>query len=703
MTGATAAKKRSSFLSRLLSDQSGNVIAITAAATLPMIAVVGGAVDMSRVYMARTSLQAACDAGVLAGRKAMTTLTYTTAAQARADNMFKFNFKENDHGTSGTVFTDTGTSTGIVNGEAETVLPTVLMKIFGKNQTAIKVKCSADIQAPNIDVVMVLDVTGSMNCSAAQGNSCPGGNNNMVEHSDAKIKALRTAVKNFHSTIMASIPSGSLAQVRFGFVPYSQSVNGSDLFKASPDASKGELPLTHLADTVTVQSRVANFNTLVNTGWIPDPNTPAEVFQQRFDRYDAASYLPNVATMPTGTPISTFDCDRYSENKSFNVMGIDLDVFFTPRTSFSNESEGSSEIYSTDNGETWSGTQPTTGSSFIKATFSRESSSWSNSSPSQYQTCIRNVTKQKYIWGSGYKFTNWTYKPITVDASQYKQGNELQYVTSISSNYMVPTQGSYDVVQLRQLPNQSGLSSDSTTWDGCLDERDTVAVSSFTPIPDGAKDLDYKIGGTDLATQWRTQLRDISYLRSGPSEETKTGDNNQPDYRCPSAKMRNLNPMTTAQINTYADSLYAGGYTYLDVGMIWGLRMITSDGVFASRNRIGPNGGQISRFIVFLTDGIPVSAGSTYSSYGMEQVSKKITGSLSDDAATLHARRFQALCDEGARMGSVWTIAFGTSKTGNMEQCASSTSQAIEANDTTTLNAAFTQIANDIKDLRLTR
>ena len=59
------------FLTRLRRDTSGNTLAIAAAAMVPLIGIVGGAVDMSRIYIIKTRLQHACDAGALAGRKAM--------------------------------------------------------------------------------------------------------------------------------------------------------------------------------------------------------------------------------------------------------------------------------------------------------------------------------------------------------------------------------------------------------------------------------------------------------------------------------------------------------------------------------------------------------------------------------------------------------------------------------------------------------
>ena len=59
-----------SFMTRLGRDQRGNTIAIVAAAIVPLLGMIGGGIDMSRLYLAKTRLQQACDAGALAGRKA---------------------------------------------------------------------------------------------------------------------------------------------------------------------------------------------------------------------------------------------------------------------------------------------------------------------------------------------------------------------------------------------------------------------------------------------------------------------------------------------------------------------------------------------------------------------------------------------------------------------------------------------------------
>lgn len=58
-------------LSRLRRDTKGNTLALCAAAIIPLTAIIGSALDLSVAYMARSRLQNACDAGVLAGRQYM--------------------------------------------------------------------------------------------------------------------------------------------------------------------------------------------------------------------------------------------------------------------------------------------------------------------------------------------------------------------------------------------------------------------------------------------------------------------------------------------------------------------------------------------------------------------------------------------------------------------------------------------------------
>ena len=61
----------SSAMGRLRRDVRGNTLAMMAIALIPISAMVGSGIDTARLYVVKVRLQQACDAGALAGRKAM--------------------------------------------------------------------------------------------------------------------------------------------------------------------------------------------------------------------------------------------------------------------------------------------------------------------------------------------------------------------------------------------------------------------------------------------------------------------------------------------------------------------------------------------------------------------------------------------------------------------------------------------------------
>lgn len=692
--GASTVPGARGFLRRLGRDTAGNVFALTAAAVVPMIGVVGGAIDASRMYLTRSRLQAACDSAVLAGRKAMTSKVYDTTAQDRANAMFNFNYQDADFQSTGTAFNAAADNNGRLSATSQTSVPMTLMKVFGFTNQAVSVACSADIQIPNIDIVFVLDVTGSM---SEQINGV------------AKIASLKVATKNFYSNLQAQLVAAgaNAGQVRYGFVPYSQSVNGRDLFKASPDNTKGELGLTHLVETAEVESRVANFaSTGGSNEWINDPITGKSYLEQKYDHTDSTTIDPYADDTNGGTVVSNNDCDNYSNNKSFSIDDTTKrQVYLYPLTSWPGSAgAGSSTLYVPEGSSIAQTAKPTSGAYYWEITFDRKSDTWEDNNGSKigsYKTCTRYVIWEKYVRNvPQFKFTNWTYRPVNFDVSSFKSGSTVQYASAIAQTFTAPDAGPYTPVELAAMANTTGLTISSFAWNGCLEERDTVAATSFVPIPTGANDLNWLVGGTTTATRWRPIMDRLTYNRGTSSYVTSTSTIGAANHSCPTARMRNLNTMTQTDFNTYIDSLSPVGYTYLDIGMIWGLRLIAPQGIFGSRNLTGPNGGQISRHIIFLTDGEPVSADSSVTSYGLERVSRRITGSTGETAASLHAKRFQALCDGQRGAVSIWAIAFGTSVTGNLSNCADP-GRAFQANNASDLDAAFASIARDIADLRL--
>src|SRR5690606_19318917 len=145
-----------------LRDQGGNAFMLTAAAIVPVIGIVGSAVDIGRGYMTQLRLQQACDAGVLAGRRAMTGATYSDDAEAEANKMFNFNFPEAKYGASGILFSsEADDDASDVSGQASAILPTELMYIFGKDEFRLTANCTAKVEISNVDVMMVLDRPGA--------------------------------------------------------------------------------------------------------------------------------------------------------------------------------------------------------------------------------------------------------------------------------------------------------------------------------------------------------------------------------------------------------------------------------------------------------------------------------------------------------------------------------------------------------------
>jgi hypothetical protein len=247
---ASAGKR---FFARLAGDHAGNTLAIVAAAIMPILGMVGGGVDMGRSYLSQSRLQQACDAGVLAARKALGTEAAVTGdipekAAELGQRFFNINFRDGSYGTRERDFTMILEDDYSITGEAEVVVPTTIMRIFGHEQVPIKVDCQAQINFSNTDVMMVLDVTGSM-AATNPGDAA------------RKIDVLKDTVRAFHAQLSAAAQAGT--RVRYGFVPYSTNVNVGHLladdwvtdewtYQSREQALDGNLPKMTTYDTAAV-------------------------------------------------------------------------------------------------------------------------------------------------------------------------------------------------------------------------------------------------------------------------------------------------------------------------------------------------------------------------------------------------------------------------------------------------------------------
>jgi Flp pilus assembly protein TadG len=167
-TMADIPPSRPGLLSRLRRDRAGNVMIMMAGMMFVLACFVGCAIDAARFYVVNSRLQQACDAGALAGRRAMTDTTLNgildAVATAQAQSFFKNNFSSGWFGTTGVTFTPSKTSDGQLSASAQVTVPTVIMRILGINSVSLTATCAARLDVPDTDVIFVLDTTGSMAC-----------------------------------------------------------------------------------------------------------------------------------------------------------------------------------------------------------------------------------------------------------------------------------------------------------------------------------------------------------------------------------------------------------------------------------------------------------------------------------------------------------------------------------------------------------
>jgi Flp pilus assembly protein TadG len=632
----------------LATDISGSVLPMAAASVLVMAALVGGGFDMSRAYRVQNRLQNACDSGVLAGRRAVSTNGFDTAAQTQANKYFNVNFDPAIQGTNNTSASFVAdTRANSISGTASTRMPMLLMQIFGKTTMNIQARCTSTMGVGNSDVMMVLDVTGSMSSSLGSGT---------------RMSALQSAMKNFYTTL-ANSTSGTNARVRYGFVPFSSTVNvGSLLYTKDP---------SYLADSMTIQSREAKFDTVVTqvfVNWTTPVNTSSTqysaVTNSSSTSYTSTSYNSQSACT-TALPANTAWANNGSSSQSSG-------------TTTTGTPPNTQQVVTTTT------TQPQRMTNYLCQKSGNKYYRYQYYSYRDYLTYAYATSNGVYNPVTSYVFNHFDYKPVTYNTSQFK---------------------AFQPVSTKTGSNGTAVSS---TWGGCIEERDTVNSSTYSystlggMSPSDALDLDLDLEpDSDPETKWAPLWPQVSYSRNTLAVATSGASNSSTVY-CPKAA-KGLQTMSQSTFNTYADSLVPTGGTYLDIGMIWGGRLISQEGIFADTVNDAPaNGGNVSRHVIFMTDGDMDTSNGVYQAYGMEWLDRRVTsdGSKAQEDAR-HSLRFRAVCDAIKAKGvRVWVIAFTNGLNADLTYC-TSPSSSFTANTSAQLNTAFQEIAKQVGELRV--
>ena len=664
------------FLEKLRRDKRGNVMFITAASAVVFIGLGGSAVDISRMYLVKNRLQQACDAGVLAYRRSMQGVNVVPGkggTNETAQAFFKANFGEGKYGSVNVNFPEpTVDANVVVHGTATVTTPMTLMKLFGFPDAQIETKCDAQLQLPNTDVMFVLDTTGSM----TETNS---------GDSESKIVALRKAVTNFYNTLEAAKVAGT--QVRYGFVPYSNTVNVGMLLKRD-----------WMVNKATYQSRTFEKQTKDKTG---------EVAKER-TRY--SSWSPDApATTYAGDPencVAPPSTTKATSNPSSAWTPSDSVV---PR---------SRTNYQTVNGDSYSAQPQSDGTCIITKKTYRQLKQERTETYEAHPNAGDPIYTTK---------TYWWYEPREFDVSVFKgnAANGLMAGAKADKVFDVNDPSSTDSTKAQYEP---------FTWNAsnaCIEERATATANGNTSRSDWDKDIDSIPDPLKPETQWRPFIPNIVFARAVGSYNTTNLDASSWSWSvgrknyagnyvrlsslatlykgCPSAARKlqtSQAGLTAAALKTYLDGLRTQGWTYHDIGLLWGLRLISREGLFASENTSAPNGSSIGRNIIFMTDGDTDTHIQAYDGYGLSALDRRRTSGQPNDKQQnqIVEDRLSEYCTiaKGQKGITVWVIAFGTNLTPLLENCASE-GRAFEARNAIELNDTFAQIAAKIAQLRLTK
>lgn len=290
----------------------------------------------------------------------------------------------------------------------------------------------------------------------------------------------------------------------------------------------------------------------------------------------------------------------------------------------------------------------------------------------------------------------------------------------------------YDIAAYYQTLFNSGSVRDPTrreekrsTWQGCIEERRTDASTSFN-ITNLPPDLNPDLIPSSNETRWKPMWPDVTWGRGGNAAGVNAAYKDS-DFEasalwnpynagsrapggfaaCPPAARR-LAEMTSTQVSNYVNAPHfrPHGGTYHDIGMIWGVRMLSPNGIFSADTAAGSGRAAPRRHIVFMTDGQLAPNGDIYGAYGIQRYDNRIGGGIDIPELTRrHNARFLAVCQYARdRLNmTVWVVALSTGLNDDLRSCATPGDHAFTASSKTELQNAFKKIAQQVAMLRVSK
>ena len=601
-------------LRRLGRSERGNVMLVMTAGIVPVVAAVAGGVDVSRTYMAKARLQQAVDAATLAGRKILsdTNVANGSVAEVEVQQFLTADFPTGIFGSSDLTKQLSLASDGNFCVTANAKVPTIMIgdAAVGENASGRVLPISASSCArrsgSNIDVVLVLDVTGSMAAYAG---------------STTRIQGLKQATLDFLATLdtTRSQLANEGLRVRVGIVPY---------------------------------------NATVNIGRLLIADTP---------------YVNGVPYVEAGPP--SWCTSASSKNCVWSGVGY-------PRKA----TTGSQKWYNNDSVEGNATTTPM---------------------PRALVSGTNNVDLTNYVAaGSAVGST-------VTDLYAWRGCVEArQTVTTIGGSTSIATvpAGAFDTLDVA--PGTATAGGTAPPW------RPYFAPPSknnYYRPKNGVTPVAGSAGTPWNQLPWRVE-DDKNFIYSDGNAsmtsgtDTSQGSETGPNRYCP-PESKLLAEQTKTDLQAYVAALKPQGSTLHDIGMYWGLAMISPAAPFSNPTSYLKPGvpgepREVKRYIVFMTDGDLDPSEANYSAWGYEDYEQRLgtTGTSDNRTKSRHNTRFLMVCEQAKQIGvNISTVSFGLAATSQLKGCATSSDQSYSVTTSTDLINIFKQIANNIGYLRVSK
>lgn len=193
--------------------EQGSTLPMMAIGLFTALAATGSAVDIGRIYMVKSQLQAGVDAAALAGARSFNNTSSGDAGREKqVDHYFSENFPSGYLGTAPVIPNRSFRvidQTNVTTVSAAASVPMAFMQIFGFSNTNLSATATAELQPRPLEVMVVLDDTGSMQTKDVGGGT--------------RMDALKNAMHTFIDTLHSG--RSTREDLAIGFVTYNVTTN----------------------------------------------------------------------------------------------------------------------------------------------------------------------------------------------------------------------------------------------------------------------------------------------------------------------------------------------------------------------------------------------------------------------------------------------------------------------------------------------